>query len=421
MLHRTCRSFAGALSLVCLLAVFGGMGMVTEARGAKDLNIDIEDIPSLAGKLSPQVRLAALGITNVDAERRLALIGSNPAVAYDHEESDAQREWQLTLRKRFERPLTRGKLQQAWDGRVRAAELHSEQTARDVVADLKAGYAELQLLETHLGRLQELNDLVELAADVAATRHAEGEISGLDRRLIRLTAYTVETAASQSRRRHVQALATWRSDLGLDPAQELILTTPIRFRPVDLEGLRLDTTLPGDRARQEMARALASQASAAQPGLLPGLDVYAGYKRFDPDLDGFVAGVALDLPLLDNGGAEAARLRAQRRLVEGSLTMERSRRREEIIALTSALKVVQPLLARYAAEIETESLPEALLVSYREGAISLDDLLGAIQIETAALDANLADLTAYFQNIFRLEALTGAGLIDFAHREDGNE
>jgi hypothetical protein len=55
-----------------------------------------------------------------------------------------------------------------------------------------------------------------------------------------------------------------------------------------------------------------------------------------------------------------------------------------------------------------------LSISYREGAITLDELLGAIQIEAAAIEAHYADLATYYQNIFRLEALTGAKLVKFA-------
>ena len=45
---------------------------------------------------------------------------------------------------------------------------------------------------------------------------------------------------------------------------------------------------------------------------------------------------------------------------------------------------------------------------------TLDELLGAIQIEAAAMDSHYADLTTYYANIFRLEALTGAKLVNFA-------
>ena len=71
-------------------------------------------------------------------------------------------------------------------------------------------------------------------------------------------------------------------------------------------------------------------------------------------------------------------------------------------------------MAEFAADFDQSSLADALSISYREGAITLDELLGAIQIEAAAIEAHFADLATYYQNIFRLEALTGAKLVNFA-------
>ena len=301
---------------------------------------------------------------------------------------------------------------------MRAAELRSLQTTRDVVADLKASYVQVRLIESHLDRLDRLAGLVDMAADVAGSRHLEGELSGLDRRLIQLAAYTIETAENRARSEHEHMLAAWRADMGVPASSSLVLSTSVDFRPADLQDIGTYqgsmSTLPGDQAQVELARALEVQADAARPGLVPGLEVYGGYKRFEPDLHGFVAGVALDLPLFDLGKGEAERLRAERLIVESALTADRARREGEIAALVKSLSESQSLLAEFAADFDQSSLADALSISYREGAITLDELLGAIQIEAAAMEAHYADLATYYQNIFRLEALTGAKLVNFA-------
>jgi hypothetical protein len=418
MLHRTRRSVVATLPLLCLSAVVGVGCPGAAAQGTDDLILGIEDVEAFARAGSPRLRVAAYEVDVVDAERKSALTWTNPALAYDHEEADAYREWQFTLNKRIDRPLTRGSLREAWDGRVRAAELRSLQATRDAVSDLKAGYVQVRLIAAHLDRLDRLAGLVDIAADVAGNRHVAGELSGLDRRLIQLAAYTIETAENRARSQHELMLAAWRADMGIPASRRLVLSTPIAFRPADLQAVgtgqdRL-STMPGDQAQVELARALEAQADAARPGLVPGLEVYGGYKRFEPDLDGFVAGVALDLPLFGPGRGEAERLRAERLIVASALTTDRARREGEIAALVRSLGESQSLLAGFAADFGQGSLADALSISYREGAITLDELLGAIQIEAAAIEAHHADLATYYQNIFRLEALTGARLVNFA-------
>ncbi len=418
MWHRVHRPAAIVLSLLCL---FAGIGVGTKgavAQEAGDLILEFEDIESFASTSSPQLRILAQEIEAVNAERRGALTWSNPALAYDHEEFSSFSEWQFTLHKRFSRPFTQGSLRDGWNNRVRAAELHGMQATRDFVSDLKASYVQLRLLETHLERLDRLADLVNVAASGAGSRHAEGELSGLDRQIIQLAAYTVEATGHRARLEYKRRLAAWRADMGIPSSRGLQLATSITFRPIDLDGVAVYqgqlASTPGEQAQGALAHALRAQADAARPGLLPGIDVYGGYKRFEPDVDGFVAGVAVDLPLFDRGTGEAGRLEAERLIVENRLAVDRSRREGEVAALVASLRDIQPLLAEFAARFDQDSLADALLISYREGAITLDDLLGAIQIEAAAVEAHHADLATYFLNIFRLEALTGAKLVHFA-------
>jgi len=418
MSHRTWRSAVKAPSLLCLLAVIGLGYSAATAQETGDLILGIEDVESFALGHSPHLRIAALGVDVVESERQSALTWSNPALAYDHEEADSFREWQFTLQKRIERPFTRSSLRSAWNGRVLAAELNSLQATVDLVADLKAGYVRVRLIEAHLGRLDRLAGLVDTVAEAAGSRHAEGDLSGLDRRLIRLAAYTIETAENRARSQHEQLRASWRADMGIDASRGLTLATPVAFRPVALADIGTYRSklaaMPGDQAQVELAQALGDLAAAARPGLVPGFGVYGGYRRFQPDLDGFVVGIAVDLPLFDAGGGEAGRLQAERLVVENALTVDRTRREGEAAALATALRAAQPLLAEFVADFEQDSPADAVLLSYREGAITLDELLGAIQIEAAALEAHYADLATYYQNIFRLEALTGVTLVNFA-------
>jgi hypothetical protein len=160
---------------------------------------------------------------------------------------------------------------------------------------------------------------------------------------------------------------------------------------------------------------LSKQTAAARPSLLPGIDIFGGYKRSEPELDGFVAGIALSLPLFDGQAAAARRYEAERRIVENELGISMARTREEIEALVQFIAEVQPSLATLTEHFDDGSpLADTMLYSYREGALSLDALLNSIQIESTALADYYEQLTTYYRNIFRLEAITGVSIISFA-------
>jgi len=125
MSHRARRSVVDMLPLLCLFALIGVGSSGAAAQETDDLILAIEDVEPYARTSSPVLRVTAYEVDVVAAERTSALTWSNPALAYDHEENDAYREWQFTLSKRIERPLTRGKLNDAWDRRVREPRLTS--------------------------------------------------------------------------------------------------------------------------------------------------------------------------------------------------------------------------------------------------------------------------------------------------------
>jgi hypothetical protein len=143
------------------------------------------------------------------------------------------------------------------------------------------------------------------------------------------------------------------------------------------------------------------------------MDLYGGYKRFDPGFDGFVAGLALDLPLFDRKGGPARQLEAEQRIVAAETTVALAGVEAEITFLVEMIADTGPALAVYAERCaEIAPLADVLLGAYREGSITLDSFLNSLQIAAAALESYYTELHAYYQNILRLEALTGVPVVD---------
>ena len=83
-------------------------------------------------------------------------------------------------------------------------------------------------------------------------------------------------------------------------------------------------------------------------------------------------------------------------------------------ALLQSIAEVQQTLSIGTERIE-ESLPamKNLLYAYQEGWLTLDALLNAVQIEATGLQEYYEQLIAYYADIFRLEAITGARIVTF--------
>jgi cobalt-zinc-cadmium efflux system outer membrane protein len=380
--------------------------------------IRFDEIEALARTESPRARILGRQLTTIKAERDDALQWSNPALAYDHEDVESSREWQVTMHKRFVMPFSQTSQRDGWAARVRSAEYNHDQETQDLLAELKAGYVRLRLLDDYLDRLARLAELVELASAAAESRYAEGELSGAERQLIRLSALGVDADHRRVEQERREFAAVWGADMGIPAAVELRLSTSVTYEEVVLEKASEYVALldgrPGIAAQRALAQALTKQADAARPSLIPGVDIYGGYKRIESEGGGFVAGIALDLPVFDRKAGAARLYEAKRQIVEDELAIFLARTTKEVESLVYLIEDAQQSLAAFAEHLDSEPpLTDTLLFSYQEGSLTLDAFLNAIQIESAALENYYEELSNYYRNIFRLEAITGVSIVQF--------
>jgi Outer membrane efflux protein len=418
MLHRDLRSVVGVLSVLGILVTGIPGSSLTSTAHAGDLTIRFDEIESIVLSQSPRARIIEQAAAAVQAERDDALRWSSPKLAYDHEESESAREWQLTLQKRIDRPFSQSIRAAGWEGRVRSAQLLAEQEMSDLLSESRAGYVDLRLYDSYIDQLDLLGQAVELASAVADSRHREGALSGLEKQLIQRTAFSIDAARRRVRQDFRRRSASWRAEMGIPDGAEIHLVTPVAYEPVVLEepasyaeGLE---ARPGNRAQESLSSALSQHAEAARPSKLPGIEIYAGYKSFVSQLDGFAAGVAFDLPVFGRRAGAARQYEARRLMVENERTIDLAQSRQEITSLVESIRDAQPHLALFTDSADQQPrLSETLLFSYREGSITLDALLNAIQIESTALGDYYRGLATYYLNIFELEAATGATIVHF--------
>ena len=422
MLYRTKRSAVlASWSLGILVIGFSWLGFVNYA-GATDHSIRFDDLEAYARGESPRAQILAQELVKLKGRKEAALQWSNPEVAYDHEGIESSREWQITLHKSFVMPFSHSKHRDGWTDRVRAAELQHDHAVSNLLADIKTGYVRMRLLDAYLSKLAQLEKIVTKASNVAEARHSEGELSGIERHLIQLSALSLDAHRRNALKERSEMSARWHAEIGIPAGDNTNLITPIVYKPVDLAPVeeyvdRLEHR-PGSKSLEMLQQALQKQAEAAKPSLIPGVDLYVGYKQSEPELDGFVGGVALSLPIFDRKAGAARQLEAEQRIAQNKLKLFRSRSADEVGTLVNMIEDAQSMLSTFAMRIEEDtSVIGSLFYSYQEGRYTLDTFLNAIQIEVTGSGDYYDQLYNYYHNIFRLEAITGAAIVSFGPQE----
>lgn len=385
---------------------------------ADTIQIEFDQLESLARTQSPGSRLIELEYDRTQAEKDESLKWSNPELAYDREDVEVAAEHQITFGKRFELPWVNLKKRSSWRDRLSSASLAREEGMNLHLADLKAGYVAVRVDQQYLLHLQELREMIDKAASVVESRHSEGHLSGIEARLIRMVVVSLNASHQSALQQQRERFAHWRAALGIAAADSIILSTEIGYHDIELQSgdffaARVESQ-PGFLARQVLQQAWSKQASAERAGFIPAVEVYGGLKQIDPDLDGYVAGVSLTLPLFNQNGATARKSEVESARASQEAQLYREQTIGKVRALVASISESQQMLGTFTGQFEAnrEAL-ESLLYSYEEGWLSLTELLNAIQIETNGLGDYYEQLSRYYENLFELEALTGESLVRF--------
>ena len=100
------------------------------------------------------------------------------------------------------------------------------------------------------------------------------------------------------------------------------------------------------------------------------------------------------------------------------LDLYRNRTSDEIASLVHLIEDAQQMLSSIEFDPDDgASAINSLIISYQEGHYSLEAFLNAIQIEVSGSRGYYDQLYTYYENIFRLEALTGAEIVFFSSEE----
>ena len=385
---------------------------------AETKSIKFADLDHYARANSPRAEIIEQEYGRTIAERDEDLQWSNPEIAYNREDVDQASEYQITVGKQIGAPWAYLKKRSSWKDRVRSAEFSKEQSTREHLVTLKSGYVSVWLLDEYLSRLGELKEILSDASHVATARHSEGHLSGVEDHLIQMTVISLNASHQSAMQERRELWAHWLADVGLEPSETVSLATRVSFNSISLKPVGhyagLIESQPEYMSKSHLAESFTKRASAEKGKFIPSINLYAGLKKIEPDLDGYVAGVSLSLPLFNRNGATARKYQIKSDIARNELQLQRTQAigqaralRESIAGSQGALSLASPHFGE-----DTEDFNN-LLFSYEEGWLTLNELLNAVQIEVSGLKDYYGQVIQYYQNIFQLEAITGESLVSF--------
>jgi outer membrane protein TolC len=255
----------------------------------------------------------------------------------------------------------------------------------DAAAALARIVAEQERLESVRAHVREVERLIE----ILRTREREGEGSRFDRlraeQELRDTNQVVTSAAVAL----AEARATVSGMLPRDASLTTVVRSEIAQQPlVALESLftRATSSRAELRALEQLDKRATFEADAARRARLPSPTLFGGVKRADEASGrktGGVFGVAVALPLFDDGSREAARWEAERSRLKAEHVFIEYRIRTEITGASEVLTLRQVALSQEQPG-SAEELVQIAVVAYREGEVGILELLDAVRTASRA-------------------------------------
>jgi outer membrane protein TolC len=386
----------------------------------KSILIAFKDLPQLLEESSPRIKIINAEKSIIEAKRGLSLQWSNPELIYEREQVENSEtkltEQMLLLSKSFSMPWNYWKAEDIWDDDLKAADLDRQLSINQLLASVRTEYVRLNLLIKLAENQTELRRILSDLNKTVSARQEEGAISTIEASLISRSAFGVETDILHTQRESRQAMKNFKLILGMEPLDEVVMTSLIKFKIIQTDSLNNAHLLknhPGLLADQARITALDKRVSLEKSRILSTISLQGGYKKIDPGWEGFTLGFSLPLPLLNWNGSQIEEQKIKQSIQSVKTTIYRQNLQLKINNLIKTIQGSLELLQIHSIEQQNHQIVEDILSMYRENVFTLPEFLNAIQVYRDSNRKYIAQLTIYYQTVFELEALSGQQLITF--------
>ena len=335
----------------------------------------------------PRAAITAAKVAAARGDVAAARVRPNPSISIEREEPFVDGSGLATNYLRLSVPFDisgrRGRQIRAAEAGVRAVSSDARQTTHELVVAALRLFDDCARARLHVEILTSSRTSLVRAVEIARQRGKAGDASGyeLQRFELELAGHDDDLATAQIdlARARVQLAALTGRVGELDAATNLELPTSVP----GVEGLLVKASDRGDlRAATLRGEAATGRAGAAGRGWVPTPTLTAGAMTVDlgdQTATGYVAGLALSIPIFDRGQGEGARATAERHLADAEAKWLQ-RQIPNAVQVAHATLLARIEQARRLATGQLDRLDvilRAAETAFREGNASVVELLDA--------------------------------------------
>jgi cobalt-zinc-cadmium efflux system outer membrane protein len=386
---------------------------------------------------NPHLRAAqAQGEATGQAARAEALF-PNPTVSVSEERTHLEGDgvddqWYLSVTQPLRYPGEQRARSEAATAVARAAQARAEEAAASLYRTLRRRYLDVVVAERRHQIHRRFAEAIREAARAARVRVQEGDLGTFRQARIQTAQAQYEDGLAEATR----ALRTARTDLYAllhpndmqqGPPDSAAVPTihptgTLQYRPV-----RVSQDVALQRALQQRGQLRAARArlqaqrerlTTARYGRWPDVSVSAGPKTQNvPGSEttfGFTAALNVELPLWNGGQTHVDATRNRRNEAQARLEAARRQVRTEVRTALEALRSYRSRIETVSQKVlaDTDSLLQNAEYVYREGDITLFELLDAIESARAAALLKTRLTAGYLRALYDLEYALGVGPAD---------
>ena len=291
---------------------------------------------------------------------------------------------------------------------------------RKLKFEVQQAYGRYLYLSKMSGVWREVNSVFETAVHTAETRFSDGDISNyeLQRIIMERLRYQKSAADAEAARlaqRHQLSFLIFpqHAHAGFDEVQELNIAIPASL-PEDLTAAVLQKR-PDVLAAVKFLESQESALTAEKWKRLPELNFSYGYKEQSDDLSGSVLQLSLGIPIFNINQGKVRKTRAERDRQTLELTLLEKQVESEIHHAVEQFRFYRDQYPQFndANEAGFQQALSAALAAYKEGEMSLVELLDAVNAYVETFQIRYDFLTQYYISFFELEKVTAMSSSEF--------
>jgi hypothetical protein len=408
------RSICFSISILISLVFFSPLK-------AQVIEIELGNIKDLSERYSVQWQQFNNQFDYESYGERAQVTRLNPSISYDLEflERDSQSEYEqfLYLQKEFRLPGHYRNLRERKDSRITQLEYETESSRAEWLAATRLGFIRILLNQREIEKLGILKDQIGRLSDASLRRAEAGETAALENQLMQMSRYHLEARIDEKQLETNRLVTLWKSRMGFDQNAEVRFTGNVNETMVNLpraaELISILDNSPLARAERQAIQSASLGTATAQSSRLPSFELSAGYKQLNPNWHGFLVGIALPLPLLSSNREAISQARALEQIEQTEWKLGQMERNQITFQILNALDDYEAKLEHAPENLsQPDQFLDRLLISYREGALSLNDFLNSMSLMADAYQTKFSRLSGYYSMILELEAMTGQEFIN---------